>query len=123
MPAQVAQEALRVKTANGLCDIADLREGDLLEVTVVWCGKDDTRVYIFKTLGLAGRLCLMRRDLLTDWFPLEWIKGITLLARDAGLAFNLLTSLEEERKHLVTAVTELGRLSRELNAQVLILGG
>lgn len=106
MPFKDSREPLVVITAeDGQCaEIADLRQKDLLELTIYGLagGADDQKIFrLFSSFNShEHEFHLVKRDGYLEYWRVSQVKKIRLLARDANVAFDILSSLDERYEHL-----------------------
>ena len=87
---------MRVVTVGGFCEISDLKKDDLLEVILDYShvgGGVRLGLGLFQEFNPTCDLLYFRRQLdrQVRYWSLVTIKEIRLLARDASLAFDLLS--------------------------------
>lgn len=85
-------------------EMVDLRPNDLLELVVHAAGVDHTIFRLFVAFNSHQKdvalLTVLKRDGHYEYWQVPQVKKIRLLARDAKLAFDVISSLEERHEYL-----------------------
>ena len=89
---------MKIVTAyEGLYETSDLRPNDLLQLVINVAGVGHTIFRLFSSFNTSTReFHLLKSDGYSEYLPSTIVKQITILARDAQLAFQYLGSFQEE---------------------------